>query len=130
MSLTIEQQHHLDAILVRLTTQLSDKYQRGQEEHGGNLWLKSGLLNFAIEEVLDLVVYLFTLDDQLQGLLAKYDDRAEPTYTRHEVADRARIYASQYGDLANFALRSFADWFESGATIETCHKPQTSTSST
>ena len=42
------------------------KYMAGQEEHGGQLWRKKGLLNQAIMEAIDQVVYLLTLWDQLE----------------------------------------------------------------
>lgn len=42
------------------------KYLRGQAEHGGQLWQKSGLLDMAIDEAIDQVIYLLTLREQLR----------------------------------------------------------------
>ena len=56
---------HLDAIVTDLTRDLRAKYEKGQQEHGGNLWEKPGMLDHAIEEVIDLCVYLYTLKAQL-----------------------------------------------------------------
>lgn len=42
-----------------------DKYLKGQREHGGELWRKRGIIDMAIEEAVDQIVYLLTLRDQL-----------------------------------------------------------------
>lgn len=44
------------------------KYLAGQAEHGGELWRKRGLIDHAIEEAIDQIVYLLTLREQLAGL--------------------------------------------------------------
>jgi hypothetical protein len=44
------------------------KYEKGQREHGGNLWQKDGLLDEAINEAIDQVVCLITLKQQLEAL--------------------------------------------------------------
>ncbi len=59
-----EHEAHLQRILDRLDADLAAKYEAGQREHGGNLWEKPGMLEHAIEEVLDLAVYLYTLLEQ------------------------------------------------------------------
>ena len=41
------------------------KYIRGQHEHGGELWRKAGIIDMAIEEAVDQVIYLLTLRDQI-----------------------------------------------------------------
>lgn len=58
-------QAHLDSIVRELTQDIRAKYAKGQEEHGGRIWEKPGMLDHAIEEVLDLAVYLYTLKQQL-----------------------------------------------------------------
>ena len=55
---------HLSRILSAVTIELRSKYLRGQQEHCGRLWLKPEILEKAIEEALDLVVYLYTLREQ------------------------------------------------------------------
>lgn len=57
---------HLKRIVDRVSADISAKYRKGQAEHGGNLWLKGGMLDYAIEEVLDLAVYLYTLKEQCE----------------------------------------------------------------
>ena len=59
---------HLQSIIDYLSKDLERKYRAGQREHGGNLWEKPGMLNHAIDEVVDLVVYLYTLRAQLERL--------------------------------------------------------------
>jgi ribonuclease D len=44
------------------------KYTRGQKEHGGSLWRKKGLVDMAIEEAIDQVIYLLTLRNQLEEM--------------------------------------------------------------
>lgn len=41
------------------------KYMDGQQEHGGRLWRKRGIIDMAIEEAVDQVIYLLTLRDQM-----------------------------------------------------------------
>lgn len=55
---------HLARILSNFNTDARAKYEHGQHEHGGNLWEKPGMLEHAIEEAIDLVVYLYTLKEQ------------------------------------------------------------------
>lgn len=68
MSLTLEQRQHVRQISDDFADLMSEKYRKGAEEHGGNLWEESPLdiLGFAIEEAIDQVVYLLTLKRQLQ----------------------------------------------------------------
>lgn len=58
-------QAHLDRITRRFNADLAAKYEKGQKEHGGNLWQKGGMIDHAIEEAIDLVVYLYTLKEQM-----------------------------------------------------------------
>jgi hypothetical protein len=57
---------HLARLKSEFTADLDAKYRAGQDEHGGNIWEKKGMLAHAIEEAIDQVVYLYTLRDQLQ----------------------------------------------------------------
>ncbi len=65
--MTAEQDAHLARILARLTGDVRAKYEAGQSHHGGNLWEKPGMLEAALEEVLDLAVYLYTALEQRDG---------------------------------------------------------------
>lgn len=57
---------HLDRIRMRFVADLEAKYTQGQREHGGNLWQKPGMIDEAIKEAIDLVVYLYTLKEQIE----------------------------------------------------------------
>lgn len=64
--MTEEHEAHLADIKAEFTADLDAKYRAGQEEHGGNIWEKRGMLTHAIEEAIDQVVYLYTLRRQLR----------------------------------------------------------------
>jgi hypothetical protein len=55
---------HVGRILTAFNADLRAKYAAGQREHGGHLWEKPGMLDNAIQEAIDLVVYLYTLKEQ------------------------------------------------------------------
>ena len=57
---------HLDDILAELEERVTEKQENGQVEHGGKLWKKPGLLDEALNEVIDLAVYLITLKQQIE----------------------------------------------------------------
>lgn len=61
--LTKEQAEHVSEIGKEFCHMMADKYVVGQAEHGGNLWdlTEDQLLNEAIKEATDQVVYLLTL---------------------------------------------------------------------
>jgi hypothetical protein len=62
--MTPEQESHLERVRVQVLADIDAKYRQGQAEHGGNLWEKPGLLDEAIKEAIDLVVYLYSLREQ------------------------------------------------------------------
>ena len=64
--MTEEQKNHIETIIAYFIAKSSDKYSRGQIEHGGNLWEKKGIIDMAIEEAIDQVIYLVTLKQQLE----------------------------------------------------------------
>lgn len=55
---------HLARLTARVSADLAAKYEAGQQEHGGNIWEKPGMLAHAYEEVLDLLVYILTEMEQ------------------------------------------------------------------
>jgi hypothetical protein len=55
---------HLKRLVQTISADIDAKYRAGQEEHGGHIWDKPGMLEHAIEEALDLCVYLYVLRDQ------------------------------------------------------------------
>lgn len=65
--MTPEQLTHITKIIHNFTSLATAKYQKGQEEHGGDLWKKKGLIDQAIDEAIDQIVYLLTIKQQLQA---------------------------------------------------------------
>lgn len=65
--MTNEQEQHLLHVQAQFMKIAEIKYRRGQKEHGGNLFEKPDkfLLDAAIEEATDQVIYLITLRDKL-----------------------------------------------------------------
>ncbi len=55
---------HLRALINDIAGDMTLKYERGQREHGGELWRKECLQN-AYQEALDLLTYLKTLKGQM-----------------------------------------------------------------
>ncbi len=66
--MTPQQTAHLVNIQNSFIEAVRDKYRKGVEEHGGNLWEKTNLIDEAMNECIDLYVYLYTLREQLKGL--------------------------------------------------------------
>ena len=65
MNILNQQREHALAIADRFGQMIVEKYKRGQEVNGGNLWEKTDLIDKALEEVTDLAIYLLTLRQQL-----------------------------------------------------------------
>lgn len=65
--MTPNQEVHLASIIKRFGEKCSKKYRAGQAEHGGDMWDMSAmaLVDNAINEAIDQVVYLLTLKDRL-----------------------------------------------------------------
>lgn len=65
--MTPEQEQHLQGIQEDFCELVDAKYRKGQAEHGGNLLnkLPAEVLDMAIEEAIDQVVYLLTLREIL-----------------------------------------------------------------
>jgi hypothetical protein len=63
--MTKEAQQHLDELLLEFKYDFSEKYRKGQEEHGGLLSERPTLPDLR-HEVLDLVAYTYTLQQQLR----------------------------------------------------------------
>lgn len=62
-----QSEKHLIKILNDFGKIIDKKYSKGVEQHGGKLWLKSDLIDKAIEEVADLATYLITLKQQIKN---------------------------------------------------------------
>lgn len=67
--MTPEQEQHLQSIKAFFESAADAKYRRGQAEHGGDLFglCCAKLLDSAIEEAIDQVVYLVTLKQKQVG---------------------------------------------------------------
>ncbi len=72
--MTDAQEEHLAKIIANFTKDVTKKYAIGQAEHGGNLFDKPNL-PMLMEEVQDLVVYAYTLKDQIhEAIYLMLDD--------------------------------------------------------
>lgn len=67
--MTPEQEQHLKLIKDSFQVLVDKKYRKGQQEHGGDLFNMSSLklVDNAIDEAIDQIVYLFTLRDVLSN---------------------------------------------------------------
>lgn len=70
-------QEHIDSITTKFKELATDKYFKGAKEHGGNLWDKQGLIDMAIEEAIDQVIYLMTLKQQIDDSNHIYGNRVD-----------------------------------------------------
>lgn len=64
--MTPKQNAHLKRIQNSFHKEVKRKYEKGQLQHGGNLFEKRDILDMAMEEIIDLYVYLHTLREQLE----------------------------------------------------------------
>ncbi len=62
-----EHEEHLAGIVQEASLRISSKYRKGQARHGGALWefCPHALLEEAINEAVDQLVYLLTLREAL-----------------------------------------------------------------
>lgn len=62
-----EQRLHTELLVKQFTELMTKKYEAGTREHAGNIWdlPKEQLLDEAINEAIDQVVYLLTLKANL-----------------------------------------------------------------
>lgn len=67
-SMTRDQESHLIAVQTFTRTMIDRKYRAGQRQHGGDLWLKPGMLAHAFDEVVDQVTYLQACREQCQAM--------------------------------------------------------------
>jgi len=95
--MSIHRANHLNRILNWFESKVSKKYIAGQKEHGGNIWEKTGLLSQIKDEVIDLVVYIETLEEQLFEKFPdayRFVDGEETLPKAHYIRKRPRIYVS------------------------------------
>ena len=67
--MTEEQNKHVQTIASEFASLMSSKYEKGVKEHGGNLWEVGihDMVDMALDEAIDQVVYLMTLKEQVHG---------------------------------------------------------------
>ena len=67
--MTNEQEQHLKRIKANFAAKVEAKYRAGQKEHGGDLMHNNALtlVDMAISEAIDQVVYLETIREVLVG---------------------------------------------------------------
>lgn len=58
---------HLSQIKRMASRAIDAKYRAGAREHRTKLWEQSGILDMAIDEAVDLVVYMLTLREQARA---------------------------------------------------------------
>lgn len=61
--MTTQQRNHRDKITREFLNEFPGKYNKGQKEHGGNLWQKP-LASAMVEEALDFYAYAKTTQSQ------------------------------------------------------------------
>lgn len=71
--MTPQQELHLKQIKDQFISLADKKYRKGQAEHGGNLMDASDmqLIEWAIDEAIDQIVYLVTLKEKLLSRQSK-----------------------------------------------------------
>ena len=80
---------HVDSILRQVERDLPLKYEKGWKEHGeNNLW-KEPVLPHILEEVQDLVVYVYTLKLQLEEVAFLLSSGLSGETDEHEALRRA-----------------------------------------
>lgn len=62
-------EEHRESIIEHFVRRFRDKYDAGQSEHGGQLWLKP-VHALAVDETLDFIAYQFTQEFQRQKAVA------------------------------------------------------------
>ena len=65
----IEDKRHCTKIISSFIKEMTKKYEKGSIEHDGHMldYTQRELLEFAIEEAIDQVVYLMTLRQKMKG---------------------------------------------------------------
>lgn len=65
--MTPQRQEFLDGIIAEFGADAAEKFQRGQAEHGGNLWERAAFPE-AYREAVDLVIYFGSLRRRLKEI--------------------------------------------------------------
>jgi hypothetical protein len=62
--MTKDREIHLERVQAIFKNRLDKKYRAGSKQHKEKLWEKADLLDEAIDEVIDLAVYLISEQDR------------------------------------------------------------------
>lgn len=75
--MTDPQVKHITNIIEDFKNKAYEKYEKGQMEHGGNLWENPliTMIDFAIEEAIDQYVYLYVAREHEMTRLRKLDEQ-------------------------------------------------------
>jgi len=95
---------HRTYLISKLINRTTNQYNKGAKNHGGRLWRKN-VLPHAIEESIDMCVYLATLEDQVQqaieilkrGQLAYQEGEIPSPYYEIEEAINVLKYGNKEG---------------------------------
>jgi len=101
---------HEQEIIDEVSTDISQKYRAGQKEHGGRLWRKP-MVSHMVEEVNDLVVYLYTHRKQ-QLLLIGLLFEARDIMTRADEAGHYSYGLEQVNQALNLLLSGNVEGIE------------------
>ena len=88
--MTVEHERHLHYIKERINHLITAKYRKGQAQHGGRLWEDRNVFSDALEEVVDLVSYMITLEQKLESARAALHSAHAGLITHEEAVAIAR----------------------------------------
>jgi len=84
-----EHERHLHYIKERIAHLITAKYRKGQAQHGGKLWERN-VFSDAMEEMIDQVCYMVTLEQQIEGARAALNSAKSGDITDEEAVTIAR----------------------------------------
>jgi hypothetical protein len=106
-NLTTEQQGHISTLVRLASAAMFDKYRAGAAEHGGNLWdlSTSTLLDNAVSEAIDQVIYLMTLRDKVKQLQMELSKVVESATSPTSNSDKTQKLGGHY-EVRSYDLRA------------------------
>lgn len=115
--MTTDQEQHLDRLKAQAANMIDSKYRKGQAEHGGNIWDQNkNLLDNAIEEAIDMVVYLLTEKEKREGMVVP--DLVEPGETIPVTEEQMKVFMNISGlDERHAYLQSLKTFDHSPSSI-------------
>jgi hypothetical protein len=89
--MTSKQKEHINNICKYFKDKAVNKYKKGAKEHGGNLWEVEGLIDMALDEVIDQFIYLTTLRQQIIKTKVKLGKRIDINATQSPPTQTTKI---------------------------------------